>query len=113
MVIPLHMKNIYHPEDVKTTNVSSAVNAYLDDITWFAPSISTLEKSLSIADSFYSFSNMKVNFLKFKILTNVQALMDSPLTLHINDNQFTIHTMKKSQVERFLRSEEHTSELQS
>jgi len=72
----IHVSILHNIYDTTLRDYSSSLPlvGYLDDITWTALNVPALESLLSIADDFYFFAEMKVNYLKFKILTNIKDI---------------------------------------
>lgn len=56
---------------------------YLDDTTWFGSSSEQINEKLSIANLFYSFTNIKINVDEYKVLTNISK-RNKTVTLNIN-----------------------------
>jgi hypothetical protein len=97
------IRNIYSKDSNITHTFEIAVLGYLDDTTWFAPSKEHLEKQLHIANSFYNFTDIKINHDKYEILTNVKPYINKEVTLRISKNlTTTIKTASKKQGKRIL-----------
>ena len=79
------IKNIYQKDSDITHNFELSLVGYLDDTTWFSPSLETLEAKLDIAHSFYEMAKIKVNIDKYKILTN-QRLANNMKTVQLTIN---------------------------
>jgi hypothetical protein len=75
------IRNIYSKNSDITHNFEIAVLGYLDDTTWFASSKEQLEKQLYIANSFYNFTDIKINHDKYEILTNEKPYINKDITL--------------------------------
>ncbi len=58
------------PLQYEQLKVECNLLGYLDDTTWIASSKAELEKILHIANSFYTFMNIKVNKQKSILMTN-------------------------------------------
>jgi hypothetical protein len=97
------IRNIYKRDTDITHNFEIAVLGYLDDITWFASSKEQLEKQLCIANSFYDFTDIKINHKKYKILTNEKHYINREIILRISDDKaIRIKTASKKQGKRIL-----------
>ncbi|GBB92227.1 hypothetical protein RclHR1_19890004 [Rhizophagus clarus] len=72
-------KNIWDPSSDREVEYSLSVQGYLDDTTWVAPSLSALNRLLSIAEDFYKIANIKINKDKYRILTNNTSLANKPV----------------------------------
>src|SRR6266540_5445364 len=71
------------PLQYEQLKVECNLLGYLDDTTWIASSKVELEEMLHIANSFYTFMNIKVNKQKSILMTNN--------TNHISNNHITLH----------------------
>ena len=75
----------------KSIRFNCNVIGYLDDTTWFADSVESLESRLNIASNFYSMANIMVNFDKLKILsakhkhTSSSDITDGTINLTISN----------------------------
>src|SRR5271165_744336 len=58
------------PHQLKTVSEQVPVVAYMDDTNWFATSPQEMSTILNIADSYYKFTNIKVNHKKAVLITN-------------------------------------------
>jgi hypothetical protein len=97
------IQNIYSKNSDITHTFKIAVLGYLDDTTWFASSKKQLEKQLHIANSFYKFTDIKINHDKYELLTNEKPFINKEITLHISENKTTtIKTASKKQEKRIL-----------
>ncbi len=75
---------------------------YLDDTTWIASSKEDLETMLSIADSYYTFMNIKVNKQKSILMTNnYSSSFNGHISLHFGADQLTLSNTSKESI-RFL-----------
>ena len=76
---------------------------YLNDTTWIASSKAELEEMLHIADSFYTFMNIKVNKQKFILMTNnINHISNGQVTLHFRSDHITLPNTPQDQSIRFL-----------
>jgi hypothetical protein len=97
------IRNIYNKNLDITHTFEIVVLGYLDDTTWFASSKEQLENQLQIANSFYNFTDIKINHEKYKILTNEKPFINKEITLRISENKFiVIKTASKRQGKRIL-----------
>ncbi|CAG8727435.1 5164_t:CDS:2 [Rhizophagus irregularis] len=96
-----HAWNIF--EHNITHSYELSLVGYLDDTTWFSPSLEKLELKLDIAHSFYDMAKIKVNIDKYKILTN-QKLTDNirNIQLTINGRQTEVEIVPKYKGTRIL-----------
>jgi hypothetical protein len=95
--------NIYNKNSNITHTFEIVVLGYLDDTTWFASSKEQLKNQLHIANSFYNFTDIKINHEKYKILTNDIPFINKEITLHIaEDKSINIKTASKRQGKRIL-----------
>ncbi|CAB5110465.1 unnamed protein product [Rhizophagus irregularis] len=60
-------------------NFNTSVVGYLDDTSWYAPS---LEK-LKLANEFYELANITINHDKYEILTNDKKRCNKEITLQV------------------------------
>lgn len=60
-------------------NFNTSVVRYLDDTSWYAPS---LEK-LKLANEFYELANITINHNKYEILTNDKKRCNKEITLQV------------------------------
>jgi len=75
---------------------------YLDDTTWITSSKEDLETMLSIADSYYTFMNIKVNKQKSILMTNnYSSSSNGHVSLHFGADQLTLPNTPKESI-RFL-----------
>ncbi|EXX58571.1 hypothetical protein RirG_196760 [Rhizophagus irregularis DAOM 197198w] len=97
------IKNIYQKHLDITHSYELSLVGYLDDTTWFSPSLEKLELKLDIAHSFYDMAKIKVNIDKYKILTN-QKLTDNirNIQLTINGRQTEVEIVPKYKGTRIL-----------
>ncbi|CAG8767998.1 13090_t:CDS:2, partial [Ambispora leptoticha] len=77
--------------------INHPVLAYMEDMTWIASSKQQLEKILTIATTFYSFTNIRVNTNK-----SVLAILNHTDPPSITFNNITIESIKPKQAFRFL-----------
>jgi hypothetical protein len=97
------IRNIYSIISDITHTFEIAVLGYLDDTTWFASSKEQLEKQLKIANSFYSFTDIKINHEKYEILTNEKPYINKEISLHISEHKvINIKMASKKQGKRIL-----------
>ncbi|GET49865.1 hypothetical protein RIR_jg16113.t1 [Rhizophagus irregularis DAOM 181602=DAOM 197198] len=59
-------RNAQHVDNDLIHSYCTSVVGYLDDTTWFGSSIKQIEEKLSIANSFYDFTNVKINLANTK-----------------------------------------------
>jgi hypothetical protein len=63
----------------------------------------TIRKQLHIANSFYNFTDIKINYDKYEILTNEKPFINKEITLQISEHIITtIKTASKKQGKRIL-----------
>jgi hypothetical protein len=97
------IRNIYSKNLDITHTFEIAVLGYLDDTTWFASSKEQLKKQLYITNSFYTFTDIKINHEKYEILTNEKSFINKEITLRISEDKLiTIKTASKKQGKRIL-----------
>ncbi|CAG8737518.1 15029_t:CDS:2, partial [Rhizophagus irregularis] len=96
-----HAWNIF--EHNITHSYELSLVGYLDDTTWFSPSLEKLELKLDIAHSFYDMAKIKVNIDKYKILTNQKLANNIKSTqLTINGRQTDVDIVPKYKGTRIL-----------
>jgi Reverse transcriptase (RNA-dependent DNA polymerase) len=92
----------------RTISFNSNVVGYLDDTTWFADSIPSLELKLNIASDFYSMADIMVNFDKLKILSSVKHHLSPSssghglINLTISNCTRSYQILRPTQAERIL-----------
>jgi hypothetical protein len=97
------IRNIYNKNSDITHTFEIAVLGYLDNTTWFASSKEQLENQLEIANSFYNFTDIKINHEKYEILTNEKPFINKEIILRISANKsINIKTASKRQGKRIL-----------
>ncbi|EXX53657.1 hypothetical protein RirG_241980 [Rhizophagus irregularis DAOM 197198w] len=97
------IKNIYQKHLDITHSYELSLVGYLDDTTWFSPSLEKLELKLDIAHSFYDMAKIKVNIDKYKILTNQKLANNIKSTqLTINGRQTDVDIVPKYKGTRIL-----------
>jgi len=85
-----------------TYELKSLLVGYLDDTTWFANSLANLSALLSASKPFYEFIEMKVNFHKFRILSNIADLHNKEIPIDISNQQINIRCLTSNEIQRFL-----------
>jgi ribonuclease HI len=96
-------KNIHTPLSTHQLSLDYKLIGYLDDTTWFASDLSTLEQHLAIADDFYALANIKINKLKTKLLTNDKNILaDNQLLLAYGNDLISTTVVPKNKSERIL-----------
>ena len=75
----------------------------MDDTTWITSSKAELEEMLHIADSFYTFMNIKVNKQKSILMTNnTNHISNGQVTLRFRSDHITLPNTPQDQSIRFL-----------
>ncbi len=75
----------------------------MDDTTWIASSKEELEEMLHIADSFYTFMNIKVNKQKSILMTNnTNHISNGHITLSFGSDRITLPNTPQDHSIRFL-----------
>ncbi|GET02156.1 RNA-directed DNA polymerase from mobile element jockey-like [Rhizophagus clarus] len=98
-------KNIWDsPQNDLPIEYTLSVQGYLDDTTWVAPSLSALNRLLSMAEDFYKIANIKINKDKYRILTNNASLANKPVAIQIQGETWHTTTLGRNDCAKILAS---------
>ncbi|GET02155.1 RNA-directed DNA polymerase from mobile element jockey-like [Rhizophagus clarus] len=96
-------KNIWDsPQNDLPIEYTLSVQGYLDDTTWVAPSLSALNRLLSMAEDFYKIANIKINKDKYRILTNNASLANKPVAIQIQGETWHTTTLGRNDCAKIL-----------
>ena len=93
------MKNINNLSDKYMYKLKYFLIGYLDDTMWFASSLTNLSTLLSAGKPFYEFLKMKVNFHKFKIISNITEIQNIDIPINITDTTINIKYLILKEIE--------------